>query len=105
MVIKLQKPVKVGEEEITELNLDLDSLTGRDFERAEQMLLQKGLSSEAYNPLSRMFCAALASIAAKVPLDVIRDLPAREYGGIILLVLNFSSGGGLETDGIYEDSV
>lgn len=77
-ILKLEKAIKVGNEEVMELSFDFDKLTGEDVIAAEK-------SAKTENPrivvpeLDYSFLTALAAKAAGVSELVIRDLPLKKF--------------------------
>jgi hypothetical protein len=78
--IALNTPIKNGENEIKELNLDFDSLTTQDFIDSEKELL---LSGEAFSSLgiesSLSFRKHIAAKAAGVRSETIGNLKAKDW--------------------------
>lgn len=96
MNIKLSKPINVDGKEITEINLDLDSLTGRDLISAEaESRLIAGPSPVA--ELSKPYAAVVAAKAAKLHSDTILDLSARDFTIVTVFTQNFLLGEDLST--------
>lgn len=90
MEYKLSKEVEFEGVKYTTLNIDLDSLTGRDLINAE---------SEAYamigrpaTDLDRVYHACIASRAAKVPSELFNALPAKDFAQIAREVQSFLLG-------------
>jgi len=88
--IVFRKPFTFEGKEYKELTLDLDSLTGKDIINAstEARLLEQGDFSPVLE-LSKAFQAVIAAKAAKVPVEMLLSLPAKEFSNITLLVENF----------------
>lgn len=78
-VIKLSRPVKVGDKEIEELTLDFDQLTGKDIEMASREAIAVGGTPSTAMVLDVVFQAHVAARAAGVEGAVIRNLPAKDY--------------------------
>lgn len=86
--VKLSRPVAFEGKEYAELTLDLDSVTGRDLIKAEaEARLIAGPSPVA--ELSKAYHAAVAAKAAKVPVDLILELPAQDFTRVTMAVQNF----------------
>lgn len=86
--VKLSKPITFEGKEYSELTLALDSITGRDLIKAEaEARLISGPSPVA--ELSKTYHAVVAAKAAKVPVDLILDLPAQDFTKITMLVQDF----------------
>lgn len=88
--IVFRKPFTFEGKEYKELTLDLDSLTGKDIINAstEARLLEQENFSLVLE-LSKAFQAVIAAKAAKVPVEMLLSLPAKEFSNITLLVENF----------------
>ncbi|WP_372713332.1 hypothetical protein [Ilyobacter sp.] len=78
--IILEQPVKEGDKEIKELNLDLESLTTQDFIDAEKELL---FSGEAFSSMgiesSLSFRKHIAAKSAGVRAETIGSLKAKDW--------------------------
>jgi hypothetical protein len=82
------KPVTFEGTEYTELEMNLDSLTGKDISQAKRLWAGAGNFSPV--PAADMdFCAALAAQASKQPLEFFEALPAKEYTKLTQAVSNF----------------
>lgn len=89
--VKLDPPVEFDGEKFPELILDFESMTGKDFQRAEREFthLYKTDRNETM-PLPEMkhlYHAIIAKNLANVPLGVIYKLPRRIYVPLRLEVL------------------
>jgi len=89
--VKLDPPLEYDGEKFNELILDFESMTGKDFQRAEREFthLYKTDRNEAM-PLPEMkhlYHAIIAKNLADVPLGVIYKLPRRVYVPLRLEVL------------------
>jgi hypothetical protein len=89
--VKIEPPIDYDGEKFSELILDFESLTGKDFQRAEREFthLYKTDRNEAM-PLPEMkhlYHAIIAKNLANVPLGVIYKLPRRIYVPLRLEVL------------------
>lgn len=90
MEVKLSKEIEFMGVIYTVLDIDLDSLTGKDLINAE---------SEAYAMLKRpatdldkVYHACIAARAAHVPSDLFFAIPARDFAPIAREVQNFLLG-------------
>ena len=82
------KPYKFDDAEFTEIDLDLDSLTGKDISSAKRIWSMAGNFSPM--PSTDMdFCAALAAQASNQPIEFFESMPAREFNKITQAVSNF----------------
>jgi hypothetical protein len=79
------------------IDLDLDRLTGEDIEKAvEHLAAAKRPIGNTMPEFSKTFCAQIAAIAAKMPVEFIRGLPVREYVRVTLEAQNFLLDGASE---------
>ena len=91
--IALNKPVTFDGKEYTKLELDFDSLTGRELMKAEAEA--KALTPGGYIPvleLSKPYQVVIAAKAAKVPVDVIMELPGKDYTKVTVAAQDFLLG-------------
>lgn len=107
MIIKLMKPVKFEGEEVSSLDLDLESLTGADLKSIKRDYLKlkaaKAPRDRAANPVSDIlqnesialllsnsdFVDFVAARAAKRPVELIGALTMRDYLRVQAEVGNF----------------
>lgn len=87
-IVKLKKPVTFEGAEYKELKMDFDSLTGRDMLAAEKEARAMGDRSPIAE-FSKLYLASVAARAAKVPIELILDLPAVEFTAITVNVQTF----------------
>lgn len=80
--IKLSKPFEWDGKTYEELTMDFLSMTGRDMEAVDDELRANGIEVErpAYN---RRYQRLLAARAAKVPSDMVKNLPIQDYNKIV----------------------
>jgi hypothetical protein len=82
------KPYTFEGTEYSEVEIDLDGLTGADLSVAKREWAAPGNFSPI--PSTDMdFCASVAARAAKKPLEFFTGLPAKEYAKITQAVSNF----------------
>jgi len=86
-----EKPYHFEGQEYTEIELDLDGLTGADMEAAQREFASKG-NFTVMHTMDLAYLAILASMAAKKPREFITKLPAKEYNKITTKVQNFLLG-------------
>lgn len=89
--IKLSRPIKNGDKELTELVLDFDSLTGRDLIEAEKEGLDVAPPANI-SEMSKGYLTAVAARAARVRIDTILDLSALDYSIVTMTVQSFLFG-------------
>lgn len=85
------KPVMFEGQEYAEIDIDIESMTGRDISKIKRQWAGAG----NFSPVPAMdmdFCILAACHAAKLPFEFADALPAREYTGITQKVGNFLMG-------------
>lgn len=82
------EPIEFEGKTYTEIELNVDFLTGRDMINAVNEARAMGDTSQVPE-LSKIYQAVLASKAAKVPADMIVALPAKYFSKVTLTVANF----------------
>ena len=95
MKIELNKPLIYKDNEINELDLDLENLTGRDLINAEEELKTKGINISAWE-FSRTFLISIAAKACHINSEELKNLSASDFTKVINEVLSFLAGQGLE---------
>lgn len=88
VVHRFSKPVTFEGQEIEELRMYLDGLTGRDISQVKSQWAAAG----NFSPMAAAdmtFCIMLACKAAKQPLELADVLPAKEYVKVQQEVSNF----------------
>jgi len=91
MKITLSKEFEYKGEFVTDLDLDLEGLTGNDCIAAQEDLLAGGIVSVAWE-MDKRYQAALAARALKIPVEDVKDLPLRDFTLITIQVSNFLLG-------------
>ena len=96
----LAKPIQYDGETITELVLDLESLSVKDLERAEKEARSMLAKKESMNvpETNKKYQACVAAKAAGVTIDLIRSLSGKDYTQVCLLVMNFLLDGGSDME-------
>lgn len=87
----LSKEYEFEGQKYTEIEIDLGMLTGRDVSAAKREWARVG----NFSPLMASdtdFCVFLAAKAAKLPIEFMSGLPAKDYCGIAQEVSNFLLG-------------
>ena len=88
MIIQLTKPINFHGKNLKELELDLEGLTGNDLINAEkQAIADENLPM--VTDFSRAYLAAIAAQALKMPVEVLRNLPVKEFTKIVNEVQRF----------------
>ena len=91
MKIQLSKPYVDGDRTLTEIDLDLDGLKGRDLNAATRDLLVSKEVVLSPNTDPR-YHTRIAAKAAHLPLELIEDLPAKDFTRITMEVQGFLLG-------------
>ena len=89
--IMLSKPIMIKGEEVKEIELDFEKLTGKQLIAAEREVRAKGDQTPSVF-LSMNFQAAVAAKLVGVPVDDIEELPAIDFKNLVLPVANFLLG-------------
>lgn len=83
-----KKPYNFEGQDFEELEVPLDSLTGKDLSIAKsQWALAGNFSPMPSTDLD--YCAAIAARASKQPIEFFEQMPAREFNKITQAVSNF----------------
>ena len=88
MIITLTKPLKYKDAELTELDLNLEDLTGQDLIDIED---EQRASGQTVNLYSQSYFLAIAAKALHIPAPVLKDLPLKDFiklTNAVLLFLN-----------------
>lgn len=86
--LELKKPFELDGEEVTEIEYDLESLTGDDVEQAIAQLGKKGIVVTLVETDQR-YHAMLFSIAAGIAYEDVKRLPAKEFSKATTAVRDF----------------
>jgi len=84
----LKKTFTFEGKEFTEIDLDIEALTGDDLIKASKEARILG-DVAPVQELSMTYLAVVAAKAAKVPVDMINALPAKEFSKVKIVVQNF----------------
>ena len=87
-VYKFTKPYQFDGVEFTEVEFDLDSVTGKDVSEAKKRL-QREVPVCLILGADSDFCAHLLAIITKKPVEFYREMPARDYLELTQTVSNF----------------
>lgn len=79
-------------EPVTKLELDFESLNGDDIIECERRYMQSDTASVLYKETSKEYQAYVAARAAKVPVELIRALPAKDFTLVTLRAQRFLLG-------------
>lgn len=100
MKITLKKPINFEGEVITELNLDLDSLTGRDMIEAQKEIQSMDVPIQEFN---KEYLAVVAAKACGRPTDLIPLLGIKDFSTVTVQVQNFLLGEELPQEQTLEE--
>lgn len=78
MKIKLKKALRHKGQELTELDIPLENLTGSDLIEVEQQLARSG-KIMLIADVSKVYLIRVAGRAAKIPVEVLENLSARDF--------------------------
>ena len=87
-VIKLSRPFSHKGVDVKELDLHLDALTGRDLVEIESQLSAAGKVITLAD-FSKLYQSRVAAKAAGIPVEVLENLPARDFNKIVSSVQAF----------------
>ncbi len=88
MTVKLTKPIRIKGEEISEISLNFEKLTGEDLVAAESEVRAMG-DNTVIITASMRYQAAVAARMIGCPVDDILTMPAVDFKKIILHVTRF----------------
>lgn len=93
--ITLKRPIVFEDQTVSQINLDFESLTGEDIEKAEAQFNAEAPQNSMVmvKEMSKPFLAIVASKAARVHVDLIRKLSAPDYAKITTRTSLFLLGG------------
>lgn len=88
---QLSKEYEFDGQKYSEIDLDLEALTGKDVSAAKREWVRQGNFSTMVS-VDVDFCAFMAAKAAKKPFEFMSGLPAKDYCAIAQEVSNFLLG-------------
>jgi hypothetical protein len=91
MKVKLQKVLKHKGQELTELDIPLEALTGADLIEVEQQLSQSGKIT-LLPDYAKVYLIRVAARAARIPAEVLEGLSARDFTVVTSRVQSFLMG-------------
>lgn len=89
MKIQLKKAITHKGQELQELDVDLDRLTGNDLIDVEEQAMRAGNNAFSATDFSRVYLIAVAARAAKIPVEVLRMMNAHDFNKVVTEVRNF----------------
>lgn len=100
MKVQLKKALKHKGQELTELDIPLEELTGLDLIEVEKQIADTNDRKALILPeFSKNYLAAVASRAAHIPVEVLQTLSARDFTAVTSEVQNFLTGSDSGTEG------
>lgn len=90
-IFKLSRVFVFEEKEYLHLTVDFESLTGNDLLLCERRMREFDVTEELVmvKALSLPYQCLIASMAAKVPVELIKALPAKDFSRLTQRVQNF----------------
>jgi formylmethanofuran dehydrogenase subunit E-like metal-binding protein len=88
VTVKLSKPVEWEGKTYEELTMDYEGMTGKDMEAIDDELSAVGIIVANPN-INHRYHRILAARAAKVPSDMLRELPLRDYQKVTATARSF----------------
>ena len=73
----------------TELEFDLESLTGEDLSKAKRQFLADGQVPTFIITADQDYAAYVLAVAAKKPIEFFKQMPARDYARLTTLATAF----------------
>lgn len=92
MIITLDKPIKIDEKEIKEINLNLEDLTGADILKVDLEIRSEGHSLGLDNIYNQNALLKIASLAAGIIPDDLKKLSMGDFLEVTFTVRNFLLG-------------
>ncbi len=89
MKYTFSKPFEFEGEKIEELEFDLETLTGEDLSKAKRNFLADGRVFSYIITADQDYAAYVLAIAAKKPIEFFKQMPARDYARLTMLVTAF----------------
>ena len=90
MKINLKKAINFKGNEINTLDLDLNALTGDDLIAVEtQVLQEKGTNALQTLSMSRVYAIRVAAKALHMPVEILRQMGARDFSKVVNEVQTF----------------
>lgn len=87
-IIKLSKPLKINKQDVTEVELDFNKITGATLLAAEREARALGDDSMSMF-VSMQYQAIVAAKIIGVSVEDITELPSNDFKNIVLPVANF----------------
>ena len=88
MKIQLKKPITHKGYEIKALDLELDTLTGNDLIDVEEQILKTGNPIQSTD-FSRVYLITVAARALRMPVEILKQMCARDFARVVNEVRNF----------------
>lgn len=88
MKIQLKKAITHKGNEISTLDLELDTLTGNDLIDVEEQILKTGNPIQSTD-FSRVYLITVAARALHMPAEILKQMCARDFARVVNEVRNF----------------
>lgn len=99
MKVQLKKLLKHKGQDLTELDIPVEELTGADLIDIEKQVAEKDNKKALILPeFSKLYLVTVAARAARIPVEVLQTLSARDFTAVTNAVQNFLTGSDSETD-------
>ena len=90
MKIPFSKPYNFEGKEYKDLEIDFDAITGREVSQAKRDFFRAGnFASSNVLQADVDFCVYLAAKAAKLPIEFMEGLPAKDYLAVSTMTASF----------------
>jgi hypothetical protein len=99
MKIPLKKALRHKGQDLKELDIPLETLTGTDLIDVEQQVFQSGKLA-LMQDFSKIYLIRVAARAAKIPAEVLENLSARDFTVVTNRVQGFLMGSDSGTDDV-----
>ncbi len=97
MKIQLKKAITHKGNEISTLDINLENLTGNDLIEVEEQILQSGKLLQS-TEFSRVYLIAVAARALHMPVEILKQMSARDFARVTTEVRNFLMGSDSEDE-------
>jgi hypothetical protein len=104
MKVKLKKALRHKGKELFELDIPLENLTGTDLIEVEQQLTRSGKIALIMD-FSKAYLIRVAGCAAKIPVEVLENLSARDFTLVTNRVQNFLMESDSETEAAESEAI
>lgn len=88
-ILKLLKPLTIGGNEVTELKLDLDGLSGSDLMNIEAEMMASGVAAMKNAAFSAAYCLYIGARGCGVNIEDAKRLGFKDAQSLVTEVQNF----------------